>query len=581
MKYDFAGYATKNNLKCSDGRIIRQDAFKHQDGMRVPLVWHHLHDSPDNVLGHAVLENREDGVYAYATFNNTSKGKTAKELVEHGDIQCLSIFANHLKQKVNDVVHGMIQEVSLVIGGANPGAKIENLSFEHADGSYEKDNEEAIITCGESLVHGDDLSHADDPEKGETVQDIIDTMNEKQKNVMYALIEDAVASVEDEEEGDDEGSSMEHSDEGGDGMAIKNIFEGSDTKTHGPVLTHEDFVTIMENAAECKSFKKAFLAHAEATYGIENIEILFPDAKTVTPTPDFIKRDTEWVSEILNGVKHSPFTRIKSTAADITAEEARARGYMKGNLKKEEVMKLLSRVVGPTTIYKKQKLDRDDIIDITDFNVVSWLWSEMRLMLNEELARAILVGDGRPVLLTGGERNPDKIDEDCIRPIWKEPELYAPRIQIPSGATPDDMIEAVIRNRKQYKGKGSPKLYAEDNWITDILLLKDKIGRRLYRTRQEIASELNVTGITDIPVMENQTRTDDSGKTWKLLGIVINLGDYTIGTDRGGEIATFDQFDIDFNQYKYLMETRCSGTLTHPKSALIIEQEVTEGSQTV
>lgn len=569
MLYDFAGYATKNNIKCSDGRTIRKDAFAHQDGTTVPLVWHHQHNSPDNILGHAMLENRPDGVYAYATFNETERGKTAKQLVKHGDIRCLSIFANHLKEQSSNVMHGMIQEVSLVIGGANPGAKIENLAIEHGDGTFE-DIDEAIITCGDALEPGGDTSqdqiiHEDAPpsDDGETVQDVINTLNTKQKNVLYALL----AAVSEEAE-------MEQSDEGGDPM-LTNIFEGSATTQKIPTLTHEDFEIIMTNAQECKSFKKAFLEHASATYGIENIEYLFPDAKTVTPTPDFIKRDTEWVSEILNGVKHSPFSRIKSTAADITADEARARGYVKENLKKEEVIKLLKRTVGPTTIYKKQKLDRDDIIDITDFNVVSWLWQEMRMMLNEELARAILVGDGREA------DDHDKINEENIRPIWKEPDMYAERVQIPADATPDDMVENVIRNRNKYKGKGSPKLYAEENWITDILLLKDKIGRRIYRTRQEIANEMNVSGITDIPVMENQTRVGEDGKTYKLLGIIINLQDYTIGTDKGGQIATFDDFDIDYNQYKYLLETRCSGTLTHPKSAIIIEQEVTNTTGTV
>lgn len=563
-KFDFAGYATKNNIRCSDGRVIVRDAFSSQDGTQVPLVWHHQHNDPENVLGHAMLENREDGVYAYCTFNDTQRGRTGKELVKHGDISSLSIFANHLQQQGNSVIHGMIQEVSLVIGGANPGAKIENVALQHADGYYEEMPDEAIITFGGSLQHADDPEPKKKEESGdddETVEDIVNTMNEKQKNVMAALIQAAVEDAEAE---------MEHYDEGGDVM-LTNIFEGTgDTRT--PVLTHADFETIMTNAKECGSFKQAFLAHAAATYGIENIELLFPEAKTVTPTPDYIKRDTEWVSEILNGVKKSPFTRIKSLAADITADEARARGYVKGNLKKEEVIKLLKRVVGPTTIYKKQKLDRDDIIDITDFNVVSWLWSEMRMMLNEELARAILVGDGREA------DSPDKINEDNIRPIWKEPDMYATRIQIGADATPDEMLEEIIRNRKHYKGKGSPKLYAEDNWIIDILLLKDKIGRRVYRTKQEIAAEMNVSGITEVPVMENQIRTDDTGKQWKLLGIIINLNDYTVGTDKGGEIATFDDFDIDYNQYKYLMETRCSGTLVHPKTALIIEQEVGSGT---
>lgn len=577
MKYDFAGYATRNNIKCSDGRTIRQNAFAKQDGEIIPLVWQHQHNDPANVLGHAMLENRKDGVYVYASFNDTDAAKTAKALVEHGDIKCLSIFANQLKQIGNDVVHGVLKEVSLVIGGANPGAVIENLAIEHSDGSYTDLEDEAIIMSGLDLDGPGEfdkkqsketppIKHADGGEK--TLEDIYATLSQEQKDLFYAMITQAIGGG-----GELQQSGLE---EGGGEMAHKNIFETDDGDEK--VLSHSDLNNILEEAKkkENGSWKKAFLAHAQE-YGIENIEFLFPDARNVTTPPDYIKRDTEWVAEILNGVKHSPFSRIKSTAADITADEARARGYVKGNLKKEEVIKLLKRVVGPTTIYKKQKLDRDDLIDITDFNVVSWLWSEMRLMFNEELARAILVGDGRSLTLSNGETNPDKIDEDSIRPIWKEPEMYVERVTVAADADPDAMLEAVIRNRKSYKGSGSPKLYAEPNWITDILLLKDKIGRRIYRTRQEIANEMNVAGITDVPVMENQTRTEGEGKdakTYKLLGIIINLKDYTVGTDKGGEIATFDDFDIDFNQYKYLMESRCSGTLTHPKSAIIIEQEV-------
>lgn len=581
MKYDFAGYITRNDIKCSDGRIIRQNAFAKQHGQTLPLVWQHQHNSPKNILGNVLVENRKDGVYGYASFNNTDMAKTAKSLVEHGDIRCMSIYANGLKQVGSDVVHGCIKEVSLVISGANPGAVIENLAIEHSDGRYEDIEDEAIITSGEELDgpgetnnKGSDNPEIKHSEGNETVEDIFNTLNQKQKNVVYAMIVDALNSKEEMAQDDLEGGRK---------MAHKNIFERDDENTK--TLSHSDLNEILEEAKkkENGSWKTTFLAHTQE-YGIENIEFLFPDAKNVTTPPDYIKRDTEWVAEILNGVKHSPFSRIKSMAADITADEARARGYIKGNLKKEEVIKLLKRTVGPTTIYKKQKLDRDDIIDITDFNVVSWLWSEMRMMLNEEVARAVLIGDGRSLTLSNGEINPDKIDEDNIRPIWKEPELYAERIIIPKDADPDAMVEAVIRNRKEYKGSGSPKLYAEPNWITDILLLKDKIGRRVYRTRQEIANEMNVSGITDIPVMENQTRVEGEGtnaKTYKLLGIIINLKDYTIGTDRGGEIATFDQFDIDFNQYKYLMETRMSGTLTHPKSALIIEQDITETIGTV
>lgn len=581
MKYDCAGYATKNNIKCSDGRTIRQNAFSEQDGEIVPLVWQHQHDDPSNFLGHALLENREDGVYAYCSFNETESGKTAKELVKHGDIKCFSIFATELKHMARDVIHGVIKEVSLVMMPANPGATIEALAIEHSDGSFEELDDEAIITAGTDLEtevekakesstpaskQGTELSHSS--EGGKSMADLFKEMPEEYKNVCYYMVSQLMEK---------NSEPIQHGNkEGGKEAMHRNLFEKEkDPKT---TLTHAQFKEIVKDAQECGSFRQSFLAHAQS-YGIENIEILFPDAKNVTPTPDYIKRDTEWVAEILNGVKHSPFSRIKSTAADITADEARARGYVKGNLKKEEVIKLLKRTVSPTTIYKKQKLDRDDLIDITDLQVVSWLWSEMRMMLNEELARAILVGDGREAVLTNGESNPDKIDEDHIRPIWKEPDMYAERITIPADATPDDMVEAVIRNRKHYKGKGSPKLYADDGWITDIQLLKDKIGRRIYRTKQEIANEMNVAGITEVPVMENQVRTDESGKKYKLLGIIVNLSDYTLGTDKGGEIAKFEDFDIDYNQYKYLLETRCSGTLVHPKSALIIEQEVTDNTE--
>lgn len=553
MKPDFSGYATKNDLKCTDGRTIRKDAFKDNDGGTVPLVWQHMHNDPANVLGHVALENREDGVYCYGYLNNTPAAQNTRELLKHGDIRSMSIWANQLVQKDMDVIHGVIKEVSLVLSPANPGAVIDNLTIAHADGSTTDLDDEAIINYGIApKFGGEELSHADgEGSDEETVGDIFNSMSEKQKNVVYFMVGQAL-----------ENAGVEHSDEGDDDMK-KNVFDNEETQSN--TLSHAEFQEILADAQRCGSMKEAFLAHAQ-TYGIENIDILFPDAKTVTNPPDFIKRDTEWVSGVLSGTKHTPFSRIKSTAADITADEARARGYVKGNLKKEEVIKLLKRVTTPTTIYKKQKLDRDDVIDITDLNVVSWLKTEMRMMLNEELARVILIGDGREA------DSEDKINEENIRPIWKDDDMYAHHVTVAEDIAPDELIETIIRARKEYKGSGSPVFYTTTDVLIDMLLLKDKIGRRLYNTKAEVASALGVSSIVEVPVMENQTRTVDS-KTRTLVGLIVNLKDYTVGADKGGEVSMFDDFDIDYNQYKYLMETRCSGALTHPKSALVIEKE--------
>ena len=559
---DFSGYVTKNDLKCTDGRIIRKDAFKHCDGKIVPLVWQHMHTDPDNVLGRIRLENRNDGVYGYGYFNNTPKAKNAKELVQHEDITSMSIWANELSQNGSDVLHGDIKEVSLVLAGANPGARIDNIAIAHADGSEYIDDTEAIISSGlnfdtEDKEKNDKIEHA---EGEETLGDVFNTLTDKQKETIYAMIAQ-VASGEGIEQSDD-------LEEGGNYMK-HNVFEGTD-RVEGenkPVLTHSQIKEIFEDAQRCGSLKESVLAHVQS-YGIENIDYLFPDAKTVTQTPDFIKRNTEWVQRVLNGAKHSPFSRIKSTAADITADEARAKGYVKGNLKKEEVIKLLKRITTPTTIYKKQKLDRDDIIDITDFNVVTWLKSEMRLMLNEELARAILVGDGREA------EDDDKINEENIRPVWTDDDMYAIHVIIESTVDNEGEMEAILRAMDDYEGTGSPVLFTTQSKLTDYLLLKDKVGRRYYTTKAEVAAALGVSDIVTVPVMKGLSRTlDDESTNVDLLGIILNMGDYNIGADRGGELSMFDDFDIDYNQYKYLMETRCSGALIHPHSAVVVEKK--------
>ena len=549
---DFSGYATKNNVKCSDGRTIIKDAFKENDGQKVPLVWQHLHDSPDNILGHAILENREDGVYTYGFFNDSEEGKAAKERVRHGDINGLSIYANKLKQKGSDVIHGMIREVSLVLTGANPEAFIDNVNLEHGDHSIETLETEAIMYFGDTMTHSDnqeeEIEHKDDTgketKKDKTVGEILDTLNEEQKNALYFVLGQAVEN------------DIEHSEEGTEIMK-NNVFDNTERdKAKKATLSHAQLKTILDDAQKCGSFKESFLAHA-AEYGIEDIEYLFPDARTVTPTPEMIQRDNGWVNVVLNGTKHTPFSRIKSTAADITADEARAKGYVKGNLKKEEVIKLLKRVTNPTTIYKKQKLDRDDIIDITDLDVVAWLKAEMRLMLNEELARAILIGDGREV------DDQDKINEENIRPIAYDVDLYSHKVEVAANVSTTDLVETIIRSRVNYKGSGMPTMFTTEAILTDMLLLKDKMGRRLYSTQAELVSALRVDKIVTVEVMEGH---DD------LIAILVNLRDYTNGADKGGNIGMFDDFDIDYNQYKYLIETRCSGALTKPKSAVVIKR---------
>lgn len=583
MEYDFSGYATRANVKCTDGRVIMPNAFAHQDGERMPLLYQHLHNDPSNILGHVVLENRKDGVYAYGKFNNSPSAQDVKEAVLHGDITSMSIFANNLTERGNAVSHGDIKEVSLVLAGANKGAIIDNLVVQHSDGEEEYMDGEAIISFGEALVHAESESSSesssdDDGGDDETVQDVVDSMNDKQRKVMYALI---AAALEEQAEGGE--GEMAQSEELEENSMTHNVFEqDAAKKDQGPAqktLTHDEMHAILTSAQELGSLKKAVLQHA-ATYGIDNIEILFPDAKSVTTPPEWVKRRTEWVSGVINGARHSPFSRIKSMTADITADEARARGYIKGNKKVEEVFPVMQRVTTPTTIYKKQKLDRDDIIDITDFDVVNWIRQEMRMMLDEEIARAVLIGDGRSKLGTDGKANPDKIDETHIRPIWTDDDFYAPKVQVAPTRKTEELMEDIVRAMDEYEGSGSPTLYTTQTFVTDMLLLKDTLGRRLYNSEAEIMSFLGVNSIVKVPLMKNASRTVTSGegqsattKTYDLKAIIVNMGDYTIGADKGGEIASFDDFDIDYNQYKYLLETRISGCLIHPKSAVIVEQE--------
>lgn len=568
MKYDFGGYATRNDLKCTDGRTIRKDAFKDCDGKVVPIVWQHVHDDPSNVLGRGLLENREDGVYIYGSLNDTPKGKDAKEQIQHGDITFLSIWANQLKVSNGDVLHGDIKEVSLVLAGANPGATIDNVSFAHSDGSIVDADDEAIITTGVQISL-DDVEHSEDGE-GKSMQDIFNGMTDEQKNVVYAML----AYME--------GATLEQSELTGGITMKKNIFDGSTVKDEGITLSHSQIQEIFNDAEKMGSLKNSIIAHA-ATYGIENIDVLFPDAKTVTPTPDMIKRDTEWVNIFLNGAKHVPFSRIKSTAADITADEARARGYIKGNLKKEEVIKVMKRITTPTTVYKKQKLDRDDIIDITDFNVVSWIKAEMRVMLNEEVARAGLLGDGRDP----EEDEDDKINEENIRPIYSDDDLYAHHLSIDAETvtTEEGVLDAIVEGMENYEGTGTPIMFTTQSQIIKWKLLKDKVGRKLFATEADLASYLGVSRLVPVPVMKGMQRVTEEGETpskvtttYDLVGIIVNPADYTYGADKGGEISMFDDFDIDYNQHKYLLETRASGCLTHPKSALVVEKYTEETS---
>ena len=663
-KFDFSGWATKANLKCSDGRTIMPDAFKHMDGKVVPLVWNHRHNDPNEILGQALLEHREgEGVYAYCTFNNTESGKTAKLLVEHGDISALSIFANNLKQQMANVLHGNIREVSLVLAGANPGAFIdsvirhgeesdeeaiiytgEDISLSHADEDDEDDKkgeekvaeqvkeepkakeedskmeskeetkEESKIEHAEkgsdeseetvadvfntlsekqktvvyamigqaledaksgNVKHSDEdeydyeIEHADkDSDDGEeTVADVFNTLSEKQKTVVYAMIGQALEDAENEKDEDEES-------EGGKNDMKHNVFDQEETMETN-VLSHSEMAEILEDARRGGSLKDAIIAH-----GIEDIDIMFPDAKTLTNEPEFIKRNDDWVVKVLGGVHHTPFSRIKTIFADITAAEARAKGYQKGNLKIEEVFKLLKRVTNPTTVYKKQKLDRDDVLDIKDFDILPWLKKEIRMMLDEEMARAFLIGDGRDPV----DEADDKINEECIRPIWKMEELFTVKypVAVTANMTGSErakaFITATVKSRKLYKGSGNPAMFMPEDLLTECLLLEDVNGRVIYETEDKLRARLRVSEIIPVPVMEGDAikRTDDEGNKFELAGLYVNLKDYNVGTDKGGEINFFDDFDIDYNQMKYLMETRCSGTLIKPYSAVAVEFKTVE-----
>lgn len=591
MKYDFSGYATRNNIKCSDGRVIMRDAFKDNDHKNVPLVWQHDHMSPDNVLGHAMLENREDGVYAYGCFNDTPSGLNAKELVKNGDVRALSIYANKLKQNGANVIHGSIREVSLVLAGANPGAYIDTVMV-HSDDDGETEDAEICFNLNTNpiLYHSDD--ETDNPNKKDnkdenmnnsngnqgnnsdkTVQDVIDSMTEEQKNVLYYLVGQAANGEIDEGEDD-----MKH-----------NAFEDDDE-----YMAHSvDFSEIIRDAKRCGSLREAviehgledinyedYLEHDNATYGIDKIDTLFPDFKNINSTPEWVSRNMDWVASVMTGVSHTPFSRIKSVFANITADEARARGYTKGKKKIEEVFTLLKRTTTPQTIYKKQKLDRDDVIDITDFDVVAWLKGEMRMMLDEEIARAILIGDGR------SDSSDDRIFPTNIRPIWQDDTFYTIRAQVDTkGMTTEEakteaVIKAIIRARKNYKGSGNPVFYTTEGVLTDMLLLENQIGDVKYKTKQELANRLRVSDIVTVEVMEGQTRKGDTSKgdvtasannDLNLVGLIVNLKDYNVGADQGGAVSMFDDFDIDYNQQKYLIETRCSGALIKPYAAISVE----------
>lgn len=571
--YDFSGWATKNNLLCSDGRTILKDAFKNDDGVTVPLVWNHQHNDPSNILGHALLENRDEGVYAYCKFNDSEPGKNAKLLVEHGDVSALSIYANQLKQQGGNVLHGAIREVSLVLAGANPGAFIDSVI------SHSEDiDDAAIIYTGENIC----LAHAEkqmeettkvmeekkemapetkteepkkeEPKKEKTVQEVFDTLNEEQKKVVYALIGQVIEEAENKNSKDIEGGKKEMK---------HNVFE-NDKENQENVLQHSDVQAIFADAKRYGSLKDSVLQH-----GITNIDYLFPEAKDVNATPEFIKRDMGWVEKVMRSVHHTPFSRIRSTFANITEEDARAKGYIKGKLKKDEVFSLLKRSTTPTTVYKKQKLDRDDVVDITDFDVVAWLKSEMRMMLDEELARAFLIGDGRI------PSSDDKINEQNIRPIYNDDDLYTVKavIEVSQTATAEEktkaFIKSVIKNRKEYKGTGSPTLYTTEDVVSDCLLLEDANGRFIYDNIDKLKNVLRVADIVTVPVMEGAKGKNQGD----LLAILVNLADYNVGADKGGAVNMFDDFDIDYNAQKYLIETRCSGALVKPYSAIAFEMK--------
>lgn len=586
MKFDFSGWATKNDLTCSDGRTIKHNAFKENDGQRVPLVWQHGHNAVDNVLGHALLENRDEGVYAYCAFNDTPGAENAKELVKHGDVKALSIYANRLDQRGADVIHGNIVEVSMVLSGANPGALIDNVALEHSDGSWTESEDEAIIYSGLTLSHDsgettEDTESMDEDEVYDeddlTVADVLETLDDDQRLAVAALIEEISGDVDAEDEDFDEDEEFdedydedydedaEHGDSGGDTLMHSNIFEGDARNHMGPHLSHADEEQIFAEARQPgMTLRTAVLAHA-ADYGIKNPELLFPDATNLDPEPQRIMRENSWVSKVLQGAKHSPFSRVKTQWSNLTADDLRAKGYVKASRKKDVVYEVANRKTEPTTVYNKTKIDRDDVIDITTFNVVAWMQQNLRLALEEELARAVLIGDGREV------SNPDKIKETSIRPIWKDDELFSHKVLVDKDAKTEDVIDIVRRSRKFYKGSGMPVLFTTNAFVCDMLEIKDINKRYIYETKQAVANALNVSDVIEVEVMEGANR-EVAGKKQNLLGIIVNMQDYTLGADKGGETSFFEQFDIDFNQKKYLLEARCSGSLTKYKSAIVIEK---------
>ena len=567
QKWDFSGWATRNDLHCSDGRTIRKDAFKDCDGKIVPIFWNHQHDSVDNVLGHGMLENRDEGVYFYGAFNEDEEGQKAKKRVQHGDIRSLSIMANQLRQVGGDVIHGVIREVSLVPAGANPGAFID-IVMSHG----EEVGDAMILGYDEAIslhfYHADDEEEKkdekesnDEKDSEETLEDVINSMTEKQRNTMFGLIGKALEEKDEKlEEGDPD--------------MKKNIFDRTNDQNTSGVLMHSDgtlvtvdeVTTIFKDAKRLGSLRDAVLEH-----GIDQIDYLFPDDRTLTTQPTFIQRDMGWVSDIMSSVHHTPFARVKSVFADITEDDARAKGYIKGKMKKEEFFSLIKRRTEPTTVYKKQKMDRDDMIDITDFDVAAWLKTEMRTMLNEELARAYLIGDGRPA------SSDDHINDQNIRPVAFDDDLFTIHadIEVSSSATDDDkakaLIRGVIKNRKLYRGSGNPVMYTTEDALTDMLLLEDTLGHALYADEAALARKMRVRKIVTVPVMEGVTGKNGN----PLVAVVVNMGDYNVGADRGGAVNMFDDFDIDYNQQKYLIETRCSGALTVPYSAMAFEMKTT------
>ena len=554
---DFDGWATVAGIKCSDGRVISHHAFEQNDGAVVPLVWQHGHDNVTNVLGHAQLEKKPEGVYAYGFFNGSQQAEHARELIEHGDVTAMSIFANNLKQNGNVVQHGNIVEVSLVLKGANPKATIENVTMAHSDG----EGYSAIIKMGDSDVTHEDFegseesdSEDESSDEDKTIGEILSTLTEEQLEAVNYLIAAAIdgESEDSEETNEETEEDMKH-----------NVFEGD--KSPENTLSHAAFAELVETAKRNNTTLLDELKHAD--YGIENIGYLFPDAKSVTDEPTFIDREQSWVSVVMSGTKHSPFARIKSVFADIRDDKARAKGYAKKAQKKtEEVIKLLTRTTSPTTIYKKQKLDRDDIVDITDFNVVSWLKNEMKGKLNEEIARAILIGDGRQIT------DPDRVDDEAIRPILKENDLYAFHKSLEANTTDETLVDDIVMASADLEGSGSPTLFISKKRLVKMLLLKDKNGRRIYETEASLAGALGVSKIVTVPQFEGLEH-EIKGVNHELLAIVVDLRDYTIGSNAGAELGMAETFDIDFNQYKYLMETRLSGSLTAPYSALTISRK--------